>query len=178
MAIAASSLSVLGQDAVLHDAHWEFKTNKHWTRMAEQANDLVEQQWQRFQSTSEPHQVGDFRSMHTPETGCLRFIRRREQLERISCSIPVPSRSAPSTMSPKEGASCPAVVALETDRLDVDGASKSMSPKMKGTPGHALKDFDAREYGHEYISLTFGGERQAERCAQSISLPVSPITYL
>ena len=101
MAIDASSSSVVGYDAVLHDAHWEFKTNKRWTRMDEQANNFVEQQWQHFQSSSKnkigkarftlsPSVWGDDKSnryeidflamtMHTPETGRLRRIRRQEQ---------------------------------------------------------------------------------------------------
>ena len=101
MASDASSSSVVGYDAVLHDAHWEFKTNKRWTRMDEQANNFVEQQWQHFQSSSKnkikkarftlgPSVWGDDKSnryeidflamtMHTPETDRLRHIRRQEQ---------------------------------------------------------------------------------------------------
>ena len=76
--------------------------------MADQANDFLEQQWQQFQSSPAP-QVGDFRftlspsvwgddksnryetdlvamTMHTPETGRLRHIRRREQLDSLSAA--------------------------------------------------------------------------------------------
>ena len=65
MPIDASSSSVVGYDAVLHDAHWEFKTNKRWTRMDEQANNFVEQQWQHFQSSSK-NKIGKARFTLSP----------------------------------------------------------------------------------------------------------------
>ena len=65
MAIDASSSSVVGYDAVLHDAHWEFKTNKRWTRMDEQANNFVEQQWHHFKSSSE-NKIGKARFTLSP----------------------------------------------------------------------------------------------------------------